>query len=89
MTVGQLARLLCLCVIDTYEARDRYDYLAMVAALGACDHWLPTGYSLHSFRVLECLRAVAQAGRSRDDDSTPPSRKAWLNQTGSSVRSRQ
>lgn len=74
-TVGQLARLLCLCVIDAYEARDRYDYSAMVAALGACDHWLPTGYTLHSFRVLECLRAVAQAGRSRNDGGTMPSRK--------------
>ena len=74
-TVGQLARLLCLCVIDAHEARDRYDYSAMAVALGACDHWLPAGCTLHSFRVLECLRAVAQAGRSRDDGGTPPSRR--------------
>ena len=74
-TVGQLARLLCLCLIDTYQARDRYDYAAMEAALDACDHWLPAGCTLKSFRVLECLRAVAQAGRSRDEGGTPPSQQ--------------
>ena len=75
VTVGQLARLLCLCVIDTYEARDRYDYAAMDAALEACDHWLPVGCTLKSLRVLGCLRAVARAGLSRDGGGTAPSRE--------------
>lgn len=75
VTVGQLARLLCLCVIDTYEAHDRYDYAAMDAALEECDHWLPVGYTLKSLRVLGCLRAVARAGLSRDGGGTPPSRE--------------
>lgn len=75
VTVGQLARLLCLCVIDTYEARDRYDYAAMDAALEACDHWLPVGCTLKSLRVLGCLRAVARAGLSRGGGVTAPSRE--------------
>lgn len=73
--VGQLARPLCLCIIDAYGARDRYDYRSMTAALDACDHWVPAGYTLKSFRVLEVLRAVARAGLSRDGDSAPPTQK--------------
>ena len=61
-TVGQLARLLCLCLIDLHEARDRYDYVGMQAVLDACDGCLPSGCTLNSFRVFECLRTIAQGG---------------------------
>ena len=71
-TIGQLARMLCLGLIDAYKARDRYDYAGIEAALDACDTWLPAGCTLKSFRVLECMRAVAQAGLSRDEGGTPP-----------------
>ena len=74
-TVGQLARLLCLCLIDAHEARDRYDYVGMQAVLDACDGCLPSGCTLKSFRVLECLRTIAQAGLSRDPGGNPPSRR--------------
>ena len=74
-TVGQLTRLLCLGLIDAYEARDRYDYVGMQAVLDACDDCLPTGCTLKSLRVFECLRAIAQAGLSRDPGGSPPSRR--------------
>ena len=74
-TVGQLARVLCLGLIDAYEARDRYDYAAVQAAVEACDDCLPSGCTLKSLRVLECMRTIAQAGLSRDPGGTPPSRR--------------
>lgn len=74
-TVGQLARVLCLRVIDACEARDLYDYAGMQAALDACDDCLPSGCTLKSFRVFECLRAIAQAGLSRGRGGSPPSRR--------------
>ena len=74
-TVGQLARVLCLGLIDAYEARDRYDYAAVLAAVEACDDCLPSGCTLKSFPVLECIRAVAHAGMSRDRGGAPFSRQ--------------
>ena len=74
-TVEQLARVLCLGLIDAYEARDRYDYAAVQAAVEACDDCLPSGCTLKSFPVLECIRTVAHAGMSRDPGGTPFSRR--------------
>lgn len=74
--LGQLARVLSLGLIDAYEARDRYDYDAMQTALDACDDRLPPGYTLKSFTVLECMAVVAQAGLSREQSGSPPSRQA-------------
>ena len=74
-TVRQLARLLCLGLIDAYEALDRYDYAGMQAVLDACDDCLPSGCTLKSLRVFECLRAIAQAGLSRDPGGSPPTRR--------------
>ena len=74
-TVGQLARVLCLGLIDAYQARDRYDYAAVLAAVEACDDCLPSGCTLKSFPVLECIRAIAHAGTSRDRGGAPFSRQ--------------
>ena len=74
-TVEQLARVMCLGMIDAYEARDRYDYPAMQSAVDAIDDCLHSGCTLKSFPVLGCTRAIADAGLSRDPDGTPPSRR--------------
>ena len=74
-TVEQLARVMCLGMIDAYEARDRYDYPAMQSAVDAIDDCLHSGCTLKSFPVLGCTRAIADAGLSRDPRFTPPSRR--------------
>ena len=75
VTIGRLARVLCLGLIGAYEARDRYDYAAMQASLEVCDDYLPAGCTLKSFRVLECMRVIAQAGLSREPGGSPPNRR--------------
>ena len=74
-TVGQLAHLLCLGLINAYEARDRYDYVAMQEVLEECDYHLPSGYTLKSFRVFECLLVIARSGLSRNPGGSVPSRR--------------
>lgn len=74
-TVGQLAGVLCLGLIDAFEARDRYDYAEMLEAVDRCDDCLPSGCALKSLRVFECLRAIALSGLSRDPGGDPPSRR--------------
>ena len=74
-TIGPLARMLCLGVIDMLEALDRYDYADMQAAHGDCNYFVPSRCTLEPFRVFECLRLIAQAGLSRDTGGAAPGRR--------------
>lgn len=64
-SVRQLAPSLCLGLIDAFEARDRYDYPAMRDAIQGCDVCLPRGCTIETFRVLQAVKLVADAGLSR------------------------
>ena len=64
-TVGDIAYILCRVLIIIHQGRNSYDYAAMDKALTECSNLLPL-CNPTEFRMLECFRIVASAGKSRD-----------------------